>query len=535
MPHVISFRSTIIFYLISALALLAPTRVNSDEAGPFEDLEVDSLSSAWPIGQVLPIEPIPKSILESLDMDAAVRLAKDRNPSIQEKYQLFLASRDNLASDFASWWPTVDFDLSFGSYNQNSYYNYAGANSGIDTSIYTDSSGDASSEESLPSYLFSRSYTNSYLQGVQTINLGWKIYDPVRGPLIWKGKYLAKEAGSDYIISQRDFSLKTRQAYVNVQRMLASIVTGRQLVDNDQLLLRLAESRKTLGVASQLDVDKQTTVLRTDEVNLVTAERDFFVAQANLAQLLNSPKSLEIMPSESLQPLGSWASSLQDTIDSALDYRQIIVKNLSQVKQNELQAEIDLAIYRPTIELVNSLYWTKNLGYPSSGPPYVNETGRSDLWNSESLLRVKFTGFDGGRARMEAVAARKRAAAAQFAARQSANSVIEEVREYHAQSTQGRDAVLLASGRVQAASSALNLQSKRFNAGYGSITDVVQAQRELTEAVSSYITQLADYNIALVNLSRASGLSYQADPEFSSMVGDPLSSLAITSFLRNTQ
>ena len=141
--------------------------------------------------------------------------------------------------------------------------------------------------------------------------------------------------------------------------MLASIVTGRQLVDNDQLLLRLAESRKTLGVASQLDVDKQVTVLRTDEVNLVKAERDLLVAQADLAQLLNSPRSFAISPSESLQPLGSWDASLQDTIESALDYRQVIVKNLSQVKQNELQAEIDLAIYRPTIELVNSLYWTK--------------------------------------------------------------------------------------------------------------------------------------------------------------------------------
>ena len=107
-----SFRSTIIFSLMSALALLAPTRVNSDQADLLGDLEVDSLSSAWPVGQLTSIEPIPKSILESLDMDTAVRLAKDRNPSIQEKYQLFLASRDDLASNFASWWPTIDFDLS---------------------------------------------------------------------------------------------------------------------------------------------------------------------------------------------------------------------------------------------------------------------------------------------------------------------------------------------------------------------------------------------------------------------------------------
>ena len=84
--------------------------------------------------------------------------------------------------------------------------------------------------------------------------------------------------------------------------------------------------------------------------------------------------------------------------------------------------------------------------------------------------------------------------------------MIEEVREYFAQSTDGREAVLVASGRVQAASSALKLQSQRFNAGYGTITDVVQSQQDLTEAVSSYIEQLADYNLALVNLARASGL-----------------------------
>ena len=514
---------------------MAATPVGANEFDLPDALEIEAVSSSWPVGQAPPVAPIPEAMLQGLDMETAVRLAQERNPVIQEKYQSFRASQDDLGSDFATWWPTVSLDLNFGNYNQNSYYNYAGANSGIDTSIYSEYTGGSVSLSAFPSYLFARSYTSSYLQGVQTLDVNWKIYDPARSPLIWKGKYLVKEAGSDYIISRRDYSLMTQQAYVKLQRTLASIVTGKQLVENDQLLLQLADSRKRLGVASQLDVAKQVTVLRTDEVNLVNARRDSLVAQAELAQLLNDPRTKEITPSESLTPLGSWASSLQDTIDSALEYRQVIVKNLSRVKQNELQAEIDLAIYRPTIELVNSLYWTKNLGYPSSGAPYIHTTGRSDLWNSESVLQIKLTGFDGGRARMDAAAARKRAAAAQLAARQSVNSVIEEVREYFAQSTDGREAVLVASGRVQAASSALKLQSQRFNAGYGTITDVVQSQQDLTEAVSSYIDQLADYNLALVNLSRASGLSYQVDPELLAQVGDPLGAVGLTSVLQKVR
>ena len=255
-------------------------------------MQIEAVSSTWPVGDAPLVPPIPPATLQRLDMDTAVQLAQERNPIIQEKYQSFRASQDELGSDFATWWPTISFDFNFGNYNQNSYYNYAGANSGIDTSIYSDYTGGSTSLSDLPSYLFARDYTSSYLQGVQTLDVNWKLYDPARGPQIWKGKYLVKEAGSDYIISRRDYSLMTRQAYVKLQRTLASIVTGRQLVDNDRLLLQLADSRKRLGVASQLDVAKQITVLRTDEVNLVNAKRDSLLAQAELAQLLNDPRSM---------------------------------------------------------------------------------------------------------------------------------------------------------------------------------------------------------------------------------------------------
>ena len=482
------------------------------------DLVLDSYSSPSSL------KPIPRKELQSLEMGTAVRLAEDRNPVINENYQDFVASGNQLGAAYSTWWPTVTGDLSFGWYGQNAFYNYAGATSGIDTSIYGNSSD-------LPAYLSDRSFTSSYLQGISTIDLDWKIFDPSRQPLIDKNKSLLDQASSNYTISSRDYGLKTREAFVKLQTSLAGISTSSQLVENDQFLLQLAQSRKRLGVASDLDIAKQLTVLKTDEVNQVKAQRDARVAEAELAELLNDPLATGIKPSTTLSPLGGWSVDLKETIESALDYRKIIEKQLAIVRQNEKQALIDLAVYKPTISLVNSLYWTKGVGYVNLGPPWIIGSARSDLWNAESLLKVTFTGFDGGKARMEAEASRARALAAQSAVQQSQNGVISEVREYFADVKDGRQALIVATERVDAASSALKLQSLRFSAGFGSITDVVQSQQDLTQAVEAYIKELSDYNLALVSLSRASGIDYVEDLSLLEKVGDPLSQVKIAPYL----
>ena len=123
------------------LATLAPSPSVAGEPAPLDALQIEAVSSTWPVEIVPPVPPIPPATLQRLDMDTAVQLAQERNPIIQEKYESFRASQDDLGSDFATWWPTISLDFSFGNYNQNSYYNYAGANSGIDTSIYSDYTG----------------------------------------------------------------------------------------------------------------------------------------------------------------------------------------------------------------------------------------------------------------------------------------------------------------------------------------------------------------------------------------------------------
>jgi outer membrane protein TolC len=140
---------------------------------------------------------------------------------------------------------------------------------------------------------------------------------------------------------------------------------------------------------------------------------------------------------------------------------------------------------------------------------------------------MTFTGFDGGQARMSAAAAERKAKAAEAAYQAAVNQVRREVQSFYAQALLGRESVLLASGRVKAATDALRLQTLRFNAGYGTVTDVVQAQQDLTQGVSAYIQELTSYNTALVSLSRASGLGYSQDQELLAQVGNPLVKLRL--------
>lgn len=478
---------------------------------------VETLGSGWPGPRPRPTEsPLPPEQLSRLAMAQAVAWASQRNPVLRQSYEELVATQNSLGAAYATWWPTLNAALNGGPYGARSYYNYPGAFTG-----------------GVPSpgpYQDQKAFIGSYFQAIGQVDLTWNLFDPARTPTIWQNKYKVRQAADTYVIALRDNRLQTEQAFVELQQAYAQVLTGEQIVANDKLLYGLTETRFRLGSSTKVDLAKQESVLKADQSNLARAQQDVRVAQSVLGELLAISDSSPLTPAEPLGALGSWPHSLAETSRAALDYRKVIEEKLMDVKINEAQAQIELAIYRPTIQLVNSWLWTKAAGFTGQGPPWVGEA-RSDLWDVSALLQLSFTGFDGGQARMNAEASKRKAKAAEAAYQAAVNQVRQEVESFYAQATQGRQVVLFSSGRVKAANEALRLQTLRFNAGYGTVTDVVQAQQDLTQAVIAYVNDLADYNVALVSLARSSGLDYMVDPALSQELGTPLNDLSLPASL----
>jgi outer membrane protein TolC len=454
---------------------------------------------------------LPRETLAALTMEQAVAWAVDRNPVVRSAYQSLVATQNSLGAAYASWWPTLNLSLNGGPYGSRTYYNYPNANTG---------GFPIPGEENV------RVFEASYFEAIGQVDITWNLIDPTRSATIWQNKYLVRQAADSYIITRRDQRLKTQSAFIDLQRAIAAVKTGREIVENDELLYRLAQTRVRMGVASRLEVYKQQTVLLADRQALLAAEQQVETARANLAQLLATASQDALVPATALAPLGAWSHSLDDTLTAGLAYRKVLEQQLLAVQTNEAQARIFLATYRPTLQLITSLYWTKGVGYLSQGPPFVPDA-RSDAWNGSALLQLTFTGFDGGQARMNAAASRRKAAAAAETYYATVLQVRSEIQSLVAQARSGRSIVLAAAERVKAANGALRLQTLRFNAGYGTITDVVQAQQEISQAVSSYIQNLATYNDSLVQLSRSSGLPIQSDPGLLEAVGHPLQTLRL--------
>jgi outer membrane protein TolC len=484
-------------------------------AGPPDVIQVENLGSGWPKGSPLPqptIQPLPKEALAALTLARAVELSNQRNPVVRQSYNELVAAQNSLGSAFATWWPVINANLNYGVYGEQASYNYTGALQGGPASCFAECQY--------------KNFSSNYFQSIAQFDINWNIYDPKRTATIWQNKYLVRQAVDSYIIARRDNKLRTEQAFINLQSANAKVITGQQLVANDQLLYRLAETRFRLGVASKLELAKQLTVLKTDQVNLLSAQQGVQVAQAVLAELLAVDEASAIGVASVLEPLGTWNSGLKETVEASFGYRKVIEQKLTEVKINEAQAKIDLSVYRPTSALVNSLYWTHDFGYTGLTPPEV-DNAHSDFFNGSSAIQLTFTGFDGGAARMSAASSMAKARAAADSVQGAVNQVRKEAQSYYADADWGRKSVYVSSERVKAASQALRLQSLRFNAGYGNITDVVQAQQDLTQSVSAYIEVLTAYNQALVNLARASGLSYRQDPQMLKAVGNPLNNLGL--------
>ena len=421
--------------------------------------------------------------LRPLTLEEALQLAEVNSPQLKAAASRVDQAKSGLRAAIAAWYPTVDLSAS-----------------------------------GLPEYFKSYSYrnpdfvTNNETYGRQwrvngSLQVSWDLINPARVPQIAAARDRFERAGDSYLIALRDLRLEVQTAYFALQQADEGVRIGQDSVKASLVSYRDARARFNAGVNTKLDVLEAETQLARDRNILTTNRRDQETQRRNLARVLGLPQDVTPTAATPARPLGLWEPTLQESIVAAYNYSEELDQLILDISINNSQANASLAAVQPVVRFVNSTSASRTEGQNG-------QTSRSDIdmgdftygVQNSTALTASWRLFDGGRARAEY----RRSKQAAEESRLNFARTRDQIRLQVERSFLGLRAAIqnidTTATEVLSSQESLRLSQLRVQAGVGVQREVVNSQRDLTQAELKYARALNDYNTNLVTLQRRTGL-----------------------------
>ena len=421
--------------------------------------------------------------LRPLTLEEALQLAEVNSPQLKVAASQVDQAKSSLQAAVAAWYPTIDL-----------------------------------SANGLPEYFASYSYrnpdfvTNNETYGRQwrvngSLQVSWDLINPARVPQIAAARDRFERAGDSYLIALRDLRLEVQTAYFALQQADEGVRIGQDSVKASLVSYRDARARFNAGVNTKLDVLEAETQLARDRNILTTNRRDQETQRRNLARVLGLPQDVTPTAATPARPLGLWEPTLQESIVAAYNYSEELDQLILDISINNSQANASLAAVQPVVRFVNSTSASRTEGQNG-------QTSRSDIdmgdftygVQNSTALTASWRLFDGGRARAEY----RRSKQAAEESRLNFARTRDQIRLQVERSFLGLRAAIqnidTTATEVLSSQESLRLSQLRVQAGVGVQREVVNSQRDLTQAELKYARALNDYNTNLVTLQRRTGL-----------------------------
>lgn len=444
---------------------------------------------AAPATLALPDKPDQVKIVElrPLSLLDVENIAEVNNPSLKAIASRVDQAQSQLRAAISSWYPSIDLSAGrFPSWNYGRQYNYLNA------------LGSASG--------FGDTQTNQWSE-TATIGFNWDLINPQRVPEVSAARDSFERAKNVYLIALRDLRLQVSQAYFALQLTDDRVRIGQTSVQASLVSLRDARARFQAGVATKLEVLEAETQLARDQSLLTTSLADQEIARRNLARLLDLPQNITPTAKQALSPIGVWLPSLQESILGAYAFREELDNAVLDISVSNSNANSALASVQPFLSIVNNVVsgWTYGYSGLSLQPGFI-ESGQTWAIDNSVGLNLRWSIFDGGRARALYRQSKQQAQENAFRFADTRDQVRYEVEEsFNSLRAENRN-IQTASREVLSARESLRLARLRFQAGVTTQREVVDNQRDLTQAELQYSRSIADYNNNLANLRRRTGL-----------------------------
>jgi OMF family outer membrane factor len=445
-----------------------------------------------PASLALPDRPRQVRItqLRPLSLDQVEILAEVNNPDLKAIASQVEQAQSNLRAKIALWYPQLAFNTSsFPLYTSGRQFSngFTGTGQPIGTTL------------------------DSIWRMQAALQASWSLIDPTRTPQIAIARDQYEKAKNQYLIGLRDLRLQASLAYFDLQTADDQVQIGQEGVRASLVSLRDARARFQAGVATKLEVLEAETQLARDEQLLTNALAIQATARRALAALLDLPQDVTPTAADPARVIGTWLPSLQESIVASFSFREELDQILLDISIANSSANAELGRVQPFLRIVNNFGFGRTYGYEFSPSVVPSITG----WNVDNSvgLNLNWTIYDGGSAQASYRGQKQKAQENRFLFAQRRNTIRADVERSFYELDKNNRNILTTSREVISTRESLRLARLRFQAGVTTQREVVDTQRDLTQAEVRYSTAISDYNKALVELRRRTGLDQIATCE----------------------
>lgn len=280
--------------------------------------------------------------------------------------------------------------------------------------------------------------------------------------------------------------------YLQATAAAARVDTADAQVQTAQALYNQALDMRNVGVSAGIDVLRAQVELQSRRQQLIAARNDFAKQKLALARTIGLPLGQDFILTEKIPYEAPGPITVEETLEQALKSRSDFQAALSQVRSAEQMRRAATAEHLPSV----SIY----ADYGAIGPTPADLRG---TFTTYAALHIPI--FTGNRAHGDAQVAEAELNRSQQELENLRAQIEQDVRDGLLDLQAAADQVSVAMSNVDLAARTLTQARDRFASGATDNIEVVQAQQTVASANESYISSLYAYNLARVELARATG------------------------------
>ena len=464
---------------------------------------------AAPQSLALPDSPSQVRIreLRPLSLEEAIQLADFNSPKLKAAASQVDQAKSALRAAIAAWYPTVDLTANGlpEYFMSHTYRNRppdrvvrkptGQTNPNTGEEILTPEARDGYKER------FGREWRLNV-----GLKVSWDLINPARVPQIAAARDQFERARESYLIALRDLRLETSTAYFDLQEADEGVRIGQASVKASLVSLRDARARFNAGVSTKLEVLEAETQLARDRNLLTSNLGQQSVSRRNLAVVLDLPQDVTPTAATPARPLGLWTPSLQESIVAAYNYREELDQLILDISINHSQANASLAAVQPVLSFVNSTTTSRTQGQTGQTSSDIDMGDFTYGIQNSTALTANWRLFDGGRARAEYRRSKQASEESRFNFARTRDQIRLEVEQSFFDLRTAIQNIDTTSSEVLSSRESLRLSQLRVQAGISTQREVVDNQRDLTNAELRYAGAIKAYNTSLAQLRRRTGL-----------------------------